>query len=616
MNIHKATALITLLFIAVVSSFAQEPSFFSDSFYSFSSHIPPGAIHINPSDIHYSSYDGQKIDFGIVTYNKWCYIVIKAGSLSGDERYVLSVDNTSIDTVLLFRLTTDGTKQIAYSGGNLVPYDRARKYVWHTMPLGLEKGEAYYLAAFQDQGKNVNVGYKIMSADNLDKLYVGFDRLIWFYLGTVFLIIIAVLSGWIIFKNIALGYYALYIVSVTSWILAHYGYLYPMLFPGFPVLNGIIKPLSIVCGLLSFCRLLDSLFKRILDNDKISQTILRCITWSAVVMPVTLIIYYFLPGRTLLPALFNVGWHTYFVLSFVGILLVLVRLFEKSITVRLFGLAMGVMVIMAIQQVLSNAGFFYVALLNDHGMLLTSIAEMLVITCATFLNIWEDKKHVAMHVVQLEEAHSRTLEQLVTVQDNERKRIAGELHDSIGPMLAAIKINFLRVAKNRLRNDASDMLVAKTEDIIDSSMMEIRDMSHQLMPKGLSSEGLVVSLSKYFENLREVYNIPVQFNHNITASLHKDVQLNVYRIMCELVLNAVKHGDASQISVSIETPDGAIVSMVEDNGRGFDPLQINDSSLGLKSIQSRVDYLKGTMQIESAAGKGAIIKIMIPEKND
>jgi signal transduction histidine kinase len=160
------------------------------------------------------------------------------------------------------------------------------------------------------------------------------------------------------------------------------------------------------------------------------------------------------------------------------------------------------------------------------------------------------------------------------------------------------------------------MLVAKTEDIIDSSMMEIRDMSHQLMPKGLSSEGLVVSLSKYCENLREVYNIPVQFNHNITASLHKDVQLNVYRIMCELVLNAVKHGDASQISVSIETPDGAIVSMVEDNGRGFDPLQINDSSLGLKSIQSRVDYLKGTMQIETAAGKGAIVKIMIPEKND
>ena len=611
MNIFKIIPPVILLFLATVPVFAGEQPSVSDSFYAFSSHIAPDDIHISPSDIHYSGNSGKKNDFGIITYNKWCYIVIKASSPQ-QEKYILSVDNTSIDTVLLFRLTGNGSKQQVYIGGNLTPYNPARKYVWHTMPLRLDEGEAYYLAAFQDQGRNINAGYKIMTADNLDKRYTTFDRLIWFYLGTVFLILIGVLYGWFFLRSIALGYYSLYILSVTVWILSHYGYLYPMLYPGLPRLNGIIKPLAILCGLLFLSGLLHSLFRDILKKDKFSKAILNWIIRAGIVVLATIVSYPFLIKLKHIPALFNVGWYGYFDISFLCILLVLVRLFNKSVTARRFTLALGFIVLMAIQQVLSNSGFLHNEMLNDHGMLLASIAEMLVLTWATFFNIGEERKRTSGHIAQLEEAHFRTLEQLVKVQDSERKRIAVELHDSIGPMLAAIKINFLRVAKAGARNDDSDTLVAKTEEIIDGSMMEIREMSHQLMPKGLSSEGLVVSLSKYFENLQEVYNIPVQFNHNITASLHQDVQLNVYRIICELVLNAVKHSKSSCISITIETSGGTVTTSVNDDGRGFDPEQINDSSLGFKSIRSRVDYLKGTMQITSAAGKGTGVTITVP----
>lgn len=615
MNIFKIIPSAILLFFATVPIFAGERHSVSDSFYAFSSRIAPDDIHINPVSLHYSGNSGKKIDFGIITYNKWCYIVIKAGS-SEKENYILSVDNTSIDTVLLFRLTGDGSKQQAYIGGNLVPYNPARKYVWHTMPFRVDEGEAYYLAAFQDQGKNINAGYKIMTADNLDRRYTEFDRLIWFYMGTVFLILIAVLYGWFFLRSIALGYYSLYILSVTAWILSHYGYLYPMLYPGLPMLNGIVKPLSILCGLLFLSGLLHSLFRDILKKDKFSKAILSWIIRAGIVVLTTIVSYPFLVKLKHITALFNVGWYGYFDISFLCILLVLVRLFNKSLTARRFTLALGFIVLMAIQQVLSNSGILYNETLNDHGMLLASIAEMLVLTWATFFNIGEERKRTSGHIAQLEEAHFRTLEQLVKVQDSERKRIAGELHDSIGPMLAAIKINFLRIAKARLRNDASDTLVAKTEEIIDGSMIEIRNMSHQLMPKGLLSEGLVVSLSKYFEDLQEVYNIPVQFNHNITASLHQDVQLNVYRIICELVLNAVKHSKASCISIAIETPGGTIIASVNDDGRGFDPEQINDSSLGLKNTASRVAYLKGTMQITSAAGSGTRVTITVPQNSN
>ncbi|MBX2920964.1 MAG: hypothetical protein KF746_02140 [Chitinophagaceae bacterium] len=609
MNILKTAPPAIALFFVVVSSFAQKHS---DSLYVFASEMPPAAISINPSGLHYSPHNGQKIDFGIITHNKWCYVVIKTKT-PGNEKYVLSVDNTSIDSVLLFQLATDGIKQAAYTGGNLVPYNRDRKYVWHTIPLGGGEKETYILASFHDQGKNINVGYKIMTANNLDKLYAEFDRMIWFYLGVIFIILVAVLYGWFIFRNIALGYYTLYIAGVTGWILAHYGYLYPMLYPGFPALNGIAKPLAIFCGLIFLCLFLQALFKNILRQDKVSSMILKYAIRSGIVISTTLIFYFFWPKSLYVPALFNVAWHGYFIISFVCVLLVLVRLFERSVTARLFTLAIGIMAVMAIQQVLSNAGFFYNYLLNEHGMLLASIAEMMVLSFATFRDIWVDKKRISMQVAQLEEEHSRTLKQLVAVQDNERRRIAGELHDSIGPMLAAIKINFQRVAKAKSLNLLQDPLVEKTGAIIDGSMAEIRNISHQLMPKGLSAMGLAASLSEYTHNLREVYATPIDFKHNITAVLHKDVQLNVYRIMSELLLNAAKHSKASCITAFLETTGGNMTVLVQDDGQGFDPAQVSDASFGLKNIESRVKYLKGTMQTISAPGEGARIMIIIPQ---
>ncbi|MFT3948270.1 MAG: sensor histidine kinase [Agriterribacter sp.] len=610
----KAIMLIIILSCTVNASFAQKKAFY-DSIYSFSSDLSPDVIHITPAAFHYIPYNGQKINFGLITHNRWCYVVIKIAAISANKDYVLSVDNTSIDTVLLYALTKAGAKEERYSGGNMVPYNTARKYVWHSMPVKITDNECYYLAVFQDQGKNVNVGYKIMPLHELDKLYSSFDRLIWFYMGVVFLLIVAVVYGWFIFRNKALGYYILYMICVAAWILAHYGYLYPMLYHNLPVLNGVIKPLSICWALLSFCYLLRALFIRDVKSDRFAATILQYITRTGLILTATFVVYLFIPKHGYAPTLFNLVWHTYFIISFLGILFVLKRLLEKSTAARLFALAMGIMVLMSVQQVLSNSGVFHNTFLNDHGMLLASMAEMMVLTCATFLNIWEDRRRIARHVVQLEEEHSRTLEQLVTVQDNERRRIAGELHDSIGPMLAALKINFQLITASA-HNGLPVQLVAKTEDILDGSMAEIRNISHQLMPKGLSSEGLIVSLSGYFSDLREVYKIPVQFHHSITASLHKDVQLNVYRIMCELVLNAAKHSKASCISAAVETPGGAITVTVKDDGRGFNPSYIKEETLGLSSIESRVNYLKGNLKIESAPGEGACITIAIPKKID
>lgn len=593
-------------------AFSQEQRVITDSMYSFVSDSAPGLIHINPASLHYVSHEEQKVNFGVVT-GRWCYIVFKVPPIASDD-YVMSVDNTSIDSVVLFRMNAGGTLHRSYLGGNLIPYNRHRKYVWHIQPIARSEMEGYYLAAFQDQGRNINVGYKILTTDSLDRLYSGFERLIWFYLGIAFIVFVIVTTGWLIFNNMALIYYALYILCVTAWLVEHYGYLYPMVYPDFPELNAIIKPLTILGALLFFCRLIATLFPRLLKEDKISTVLLRSVFGSGLFLLLTVLAYPFLPKVSPVPAWFNVIWNGFFGISFVVILLIVIRLFGKSIVARWFTLALGLIVLMSIQQILSNSGFFYSRILNDHGMLLASIAEIGILTFAVFKKTGDDKNYLTLQVAKLEDEHYRTLAELIMVQDNERKRIAAELHDSIGPMLAAIKINFQRLVRVNMKNQDPGALVEKTEDIIDSSMMEIRNIAHQLMPKELVAKGLAGSLSDYIRDLREIYQIPIRFKHSITTISDRHLQLNLYRIMCELILNAAKHSKASCITAMIDNTMKCITATVDDNGCGFEPEQVETSSLGLKNIRSRIEYLKGDLKISSVPGQGTQVLITIPQK--
>jgi signal transduction histidine kinase len=180
-------------------------------------------------------------------------------------------------------------------------------------------------------------------------------------------------------------------------------------------------------------------------------------------------------------------------------------------------------------------------------------------------------------------------------------------------MLAAIKINFLRIVKAKDENKISDNLVTETESIIDDSLTEIRNISHQLMPKGLSSKGLINLLAEYFTDLQIVYNTQIDFTHSISVSLDKDIQLNIYRIISELVLNGAKHSSSKNITVSIETRDTETVVIINDDGKGFNATQKNNSSSGLKNVESRVAYLKGKMHMQSSVGAGTFIEISLPQ---
>jgi signal transduction histidine kinase len=245
-------------------------------------------------------------------------------------------------------------------------------------------------------------------------------------------------------------------------------------------------------------------------------------------------------------------------------------------------------------------------------MSLAILIENSIMAFGLFYGLLEERKMKELQVLALESEQMSTLKKLITLQEQERKRIAGDLHDNIGPLLAALKINFRRLISAKEEQKQME-LVEKTETIIDDSITEIRNIAHNLMPKSLSAKGLINTLSDYFENMEQLYCKKIFFEHDVQSLFEPELQMNVYRITSELVLNAAKHSEGKEISVSIQSKKEILSVNIMDNGQGFNPKHNgNKNSLGIQSAESRVNYLKGKFRLQSQPGNGSTVNIEIP----
>ncbi|MDR6456931.1 signal transduction histidine kinase [Chryseobacterium vietnamense] len=193
-------------------------------------------------------------------------------------------------------------------------------------------------------------------------------------------------------------------------------------------------------------------------------------------------------------------------------------------------------------------------------------------------------------------------------EERERERIARDLHDGLGGMLAGVKINFSTWSSNHLHPE-KDQEFYKILGQLDSSVSELRHVARNLMPESLLNFGLETAIL----DLCEFYNrknLEIDFQAiDIEKKLPLNVQLNIYRIVQELLANAVKHAEASNILLQCSQSGENFLITIEDNGKGFDKnIENTTKSMGLRNLKNRVNYLKGKMEI-SSDNQGTTINI-------
>lgn len=208
-----------------------------------------------------------------------------------------------------------------------------------------------------------------------------------------------------------------------------------------------------------------------------------------------------------------------------------------------------------------------------------------------------------------QEKEINQLKALMQGEEKERKRIAHELHDGIGGMLAAVKMNFAAFKKKHEPYHDPEEL-GQLLNMLDDTSDEVRKAAHNLMPSILLKHTLAEALITYcsYINARGSLNIRFQ-EYQVPQELPKDFELMVYRTTQELIQNILKHAGATMAVIELEYRDGNFNVTVEDNGKGFDTRQAASQGYGLQNIAFKVQALKGHISIESAPGKGTTISI-------
>lgn len=207
------------------------------------------------------------------------------------------------------------------------------------------------------------------------------------------------------------------------------------------------------------------------------------------------------------------------------------------------------------------------------------------------------------------------LRSMINGEEQERKRIAQELHDGLGTLLATVKLQFNAVQNERPDID-SVKSYQKADNLLDEACTEVRKISYNLMPAILQQYGLEYALQDLCEGINRSGRLEVSFiPYGLDYTFDDQTAVSVYRIVQELVKNTLRHAEASELIVQLSVEDDSLNIVVEDDGRGFDPVEkLQNPGIGLQSIQSRLALLGGKMEVESSPQAGATFTIDIPLK--
>lgn len=207
-----------------------------------------------------------------------------------------------------------------------------------------------------------------------------------------------------------------------------------------------------------------------------------------------------------------------------------------------------------------------------------------------------------------------TMQSMLAGQESERQRVAQDLHDSVGGLLAAVKIQ-LETMTAKKPERALDEDWKKIRGLLDDTVSETRHIARNMQPSALLEFGLVTALRDLTNRVRgeQLPHISFQYFGEF-ADIDRDIALNCYRIIQELLQNSLKHAEAKEIMVQITRTDNQIALLVEDDGKGFDPKNTK-KGMGTDNLARRAQFLKGDLSVQTAPGQGTstLITVPIPE---
>jgi signal transduction histidine kinase len=246
------------------------------------------------------------------------------------------------------------------------------------------------------------------------------------------------------------------------------------------------------------------------------------------------------------------------------------------------------------------------------------------VAIALLATLYAGRLETRLHRQRLRDAETtrdlqRLSSQLLTAQEEERRSIARELHDEVGQVLTAIKVE-LAVAERSVGAAGGDIgPLRSARGIADGALHTVRDLSRLLHPAMLDDLGLAAAIDWYLKGFSRRHGLKIELlQEGVDQRLTADTEAAVYRIVQEALTNVAKHAQATSVRVFLQRLTNTLLVTIEDDGVGFRPEEVAEPGttrgIGLVGIRERAVQLRGTMRLESAPGKGTRLTVEVPAR--
>jgi signal transduction histidine kinase len=211
---------------------------------------------------------------------------------------------------------------------------------------------------------------------------------------------------------------------------------------------------------------------------------------------------------------------------------------------------------------------------------------------------------------------SRILSAILRTEENERLKFAKELHDGLGPILSSVKMAISALSRS-ITKDNDKKIVENTAKLIEESLISLKEISNKLSPHILNNFGLLKATESFISKIGSGSGLQIDLKSNIENKRYDyNIEVVLYRVVCELIANTIKHSGANAISIILNETDNLFELAYVDNGIGFDEnlLESKTSGMGYSNIKSRIKSLDGIFEIESQPNEGVRVRIQIKVK--
>jgi signal transduction histidine kinase len=573
--------------------------------------------NINVAEVVNGQYDSrfvpskeEVLNFRYSTSTWWIKFKVKNEG-TNRRRLVLGIASSNINQLSLYMAGPDSLMQQGPVGLDY-PYDE-EKIVFgdYAIPIIVEPGKEYtcYMQV-RNRMASLRLPMKIWDGREFLRSHQA-ESIGWgVFMGIMLLIALFNIMVFGVLRDRVYLYYFIYVIALLVYQLSGKGLFFQYLWPGNPWINEsaiIMFSILLVVSMLKFSQ---SFLEMPVKFPKVNPYINALMILMLVYIPICFMrdIPLIQPVRMPLIQIFTFT-------PIIGILIMLASLVkglrEKHWASRMYVVAFTPLVLFSIAIALRNNHLIPYFPFFDVRIPLSFSFELIVFSFALAYRFKVLKDQQAHLLMEINEQRIQQFKAVIEATENERKRIAQDLHDGLGQLLSTAKLNVSSLEDSIVEDDRKQY--ENSMSLIDEACQEVRSISHNMMPSTLIRLGLLPAIKELADKINSAQQVRVEVTlEGFESRLNEEREIAIYRIVQEVLNNALKYAAATLIKIMLVKRADEVVVTINDNGKGFNTDNIAQSKgIGWRNVFSRVDMLGGHINVHSTEGKGTTVVVRL-----